>query len=319
MTTRNANQVVLDLYRASHEVPFLHFQEHALDLAKRVVAFDSAWWGIASASPLLIHRLHLHNCDAGIVADYPPYMDKDVFRDELIRNPGVTVNMADLYTREAFVRTELYQAVGRRYKIEWSLGTLLIEPVSSLFEFVTLWRHDPKKPFDETDRETKELLMPHLAESHRNARLHHMVGGGMIQGIAWAVADDHAYLREVSPLFVSRIRAEWPDWQGSRLPEPLGRSVTEARSYHGRNLIVDVSPRAGLHYLEARGRSALERLAPRERDVAERYAQGQTYAQIAAALFLSPATVRNQISRCFKKLGVNNKSELIHRIRQRAS
>lgn len=311
MLARKINDLVLNLYRASHDVPLRHFQEHVLELTKSAVAFDSAWWGNASAEPQEIHRLHLHNCDASIVEAYPPYSEQDFFREKLIRNPGVSINLADLITRDKFVQTEMYQGLGRRYKIEWSLGTLLIEPVSSLFEFITLWRHDPEKPFDEADRTTKEMLMPHLAEAHRNARLHHLLGGGHIQGTAWALADDRAYLREVSPAFVTRLKAEWPDWQGNRLPEPLARRVIEARPYQGGGLVVDLARREGFRFLEARAPSMLERLAPREREVAELYARGRTHAEIAAALGLSPATARNHIARCFKKLGVNNKSELI--------
>ncbi len=41
-----------------------------------------------------------------------------------------------------------------------------------------------------------------------------------------------------------------------------------------------------------------------------RYANGETHSGIAAALALSPTTVLNHVSRCFKKLGVKNKAEL---------
>lgn len=314
MSQQSINQLILALYRTSHEVPYHHFKENALELLKQSIDFDSAWWGIASANPLKIHRLHLHNCPATIVDDYPLHMAADFFREALIKHPEVSINLADLISREAYVRSPLYRHLGRHYKIEWSLGTLLIEPVSSLMEFVTLWRHDGLRPFNEDERQTKELLMPHLAQAHRNARLHHLLADGLLQGSAWAVTDDQAYLREVSPAFIARLSNEWPDWQGSHLPEALQLCISQGCSFKGKKVLVDVSPREGFYFLEARYPSPLERLAPREREVAQRYGQGQTYAEIATALFLSPATVRNLISRCYKKLGVNNKSELIHRI-----
>ena len=313
------SQFTLDLYRASHEVPFRHFQEHALDLMKKVIAFDSAWWGSACAIPLEIHRLHLHNCDKEFADAYPQYMNDDFFREALIQNPGVTINMSDLITHEAYVQTKVYKGVGRRFKVEYSLGTLVIEPVSTLFEFITLWRHDPRKPFDEAERQTKQLLMRHLAEANRHSRIHHLLAGGMVQGATWALADDRAYLRDVSPAFVIRIRSEWPKWQGDRLPDSLAECVIKARPYKGREFIIEVTQREGFRFLEVRSFSSLERLAPRERDIAERYAQGKTYADIATELFLSPTTVRNQIARCFKKLGVNNKTELASLVNRRKS
>ena len=137
------SRVLLELHRAGREAGYSSFQPSALDSIQALIPFDSAWWGNAAAEPMEIHRLHLHNCPASILSDYVPYMGKDFFRAELMAHPGTTINMADLITRGRFVRTELYRMVGKRYHIEWSLGTLLVEPVSSLYEFLTLWRHDP--------------------------------------------------------------------------------------------------------------------------------------------------------------------------------
>jgi hypothetical protein len=49
-----------------------------------------------------------------------------------------------------------------------------------------------------------------------------------------------------------------------------------------------------------------------------RYTRGETYSAIATALSLSPATVRNHIAHCFKKLGVSNKLELVSRLERKA-
>lgn len=56
------------------------------------------------------------------------------------------------------------------------------------------------------------------------------------------------------------------------------------------------------------------KLSLREREIAARYAKGETHSAIAVALSLSPATVRNHIAHCFKKLGVSNKVELAWRL-----
>ena len=55
---------------------------------------------------------------------------------------------------------------------------------------------------------------------------------------------------------------------------------------------------------------ALESLTPRERDIARLVAQGQTNKEIAAALFLSEGTVRNNIVVIMEKLGVSNRTQL---------
>ena len=310
------NHLLLALHRAGHDASVRQFQSVALELIGELIPFDSAWWGNASAVPLEIHRLHLHNCDPSILEAYLPYMDQDFMRAELMAHPGRSINLADLTTRARFVRTALYQNVGKRYKIEWSLGTLLVEPVSSLNEFLTLWRHDPKRPFTETERQTKELLMPHIADAHRMARLREVLDDPRTRRDCWAVADERGFLREISPAFVHWMRREWPAWQGSALPANLLPTVQDAVPARFGNQHLQVEKRGIYRYLLVTGARVLDGLSAREREIVERYAQGETYAVIAAGLGLSPATVRNHIAHCYRKLAVNNKAELARRVLQ---
>ena len=55
---------------------------------------------------------------------------------------------------------------------------------------------------------------------------------------------------------------------------------------------------------------ALESLTPRERDIARLIAQGQPNKEIAASLFLSEGTVRNNIVVIMEKLNVTNRTQL---------
>lgn len=59
-------------------------------------------------------------------------------------------------------------------------------------------------------------------------------------------------------------------------------------------------------------------MSKREREIASRYAIGESYSEIATGLSLSPSTVRNHIAHCFRKLGVNNKMELARLLESKA-
>ena len=61
--------------------------------------------------------------------------------------------------------------------------------------------------------------------------------------------------------------------------------------------------------------SAFPQLTAREREVLTLLAAGRSNAQIASALFLSPKTVRNNVSNIFTKLHVADRAELIVRAR----
>ncbi|MCL2170201.1 MAG: response regulator transcription factor [Defluviitaleaceae bacterium] len=54
----------------------------------------------------------------------------------------------------------------------------------------------------------------------------------------------------------------------------------------------------------------LESLTPRERDIARLVAQGLTNKEIAAQLFISEGTVRNNTVVLMEKLGVTNRTQL---------
>jgi class 3 adenylate cyclase/tetratricopeptide (TPR) repeat protein len=54
-----------------------------------------------------------------------------------------------------------------------------------------------------------------------------------------------------------------------------------------------------------------EHLSARERQIAEAYAAGRSYREIAERLFIAPATVRTHLGTIYRKLGVSTKIELL--------
>lgn len=59
----------------------------------------------------------------------------------------------------------------------------------------------------------------------------------------------------------------------------------------------------------------LDALSAREKEVLAQLAAGERVAAIAAKLFISPHTVRNHLKSIYRKLGVGDQSELIHKVR----
>jgi DNA-binding CsgD family transcriptional regulator len=312
----NVNQLIADLYRGSRDVPYPAFQEWALQQLRGAVAFDAAWWGRGANKPLMIHQVHLHRCAPTLVEDYAPWIGVDFFREAVCANPGVTISTASLRSRPDLEASTIYREFGAKHRVEWSLGTVLIEPVSSLNEFITVWRKDVRRPFSEADRTTKELLMPHLVEAYRNCRLLHLHEASQRDhSLSWALCNPQGILIDVHRRFVSLMITEWTNWHSAELPAALSKQVIECKEFVGRKIAVKTTPLSGLYCLQARPRSAVDMLSNREREVANHYAQGQTYAEISVMLGLAPATVRNLISRAFRKLDVNNKAELALRLR----
>lgn len=70
------------------------------------------------------------------------------------------------------------------------------------------------------------------------------------------------------------------------------------------------------HFATAPATTTLPGLTPREREILALLAAGQTNAAIADRLFLSPKTVRNNVSNIFAKLQVSGRGEAIVRARE---
>ena len=128
-------------------------------------------------------------------------------------------------------------------------------------------------------------------------------------------------LLEVNAAFVALARQGWPDWQNGQLPTTLRRNLRHAVDYAGREIAIAIKAIDDYRLLVPRLRHAAERLGTRESLVLRRYATGSSYRDIAQELGTSPATVRSQLARIYRRLGVHNKAELVQALHaaQRAS
>ena len=106
--------------------------------------------------------------------------------------------------------------------------------------------------------------------------------------------------------------------RGYLLKESAGIELINAvRTVYGghRYLSQKISDQMVDEHLRPRGANAvaspLERLSPREREIMQLVVEGQSSAEIARRIFLSPKTVETHRSRLMVKLGVNGLPSLV--------
>lgn len=255
---RSVHDLLLRLYRGSTEVPFTQFRDWALGLLGTLIRFDAAWWGKANAEPARTLQDHLLNADASIVGDYRAIARHDDFREAMRAGQGTAINLGDLMTRGDYEASPLYRRFGRKHRIESAIGLMVVEPVSTMTEFLALWRFDARWPFPETDRALHERVVPHLFEANRISRLVSL--SGPIPAVdpndaprPWALTNAaDGVLLEVNARFVALARREWPSWHGAVLPEPLRGRLAGCEPYRGRHVVIDIHAVDGDRLLAAR-------------------------------------------------------------------
>lgn len=307
-------KLLLDLYHGASERPLDEFQDFALELVKPLLQFDSARWGGASVEDgaFVPHAIHLHNDPEESVADWAEFLDLDTFANEARANPGCAkhAHIATHYSDRVFAGIRAY---AEKYGHENALALALNQKGSSLLNWVAFYRADPDRHFSGREERICEVLAPHLMLAlgiNRSICLSQLDDGGGQCRPSFAMADRRGMLWFAEPAFHRQVGAEWPAWREPALPKQLVADLLTAGRFIGKRMVVTAAPMGKLLLLRGRPVSAIDRLTPRERDVAIAYSRGLSSKEVALQLGISPATVHHHLRITYGKLGVDNKASL---------
>ncbi len=310
----HCDEFIRRTYRGAIEWPLAYFQHATLDAMAKLISFDSAMWGRGGEPPESIVDVYLDRQPKRMIEQYmADFQHEDFLADAVRSQPGKTINLVDLMSREMFEKTRIYREYARHWGVEQILSTCWVEPLSGLVGFMSLWRTSQSQVFTETERAALERLIPHIAEAHRICRIaymRHPKANMSTQPHAIALCNPRGALIEVEPSFYELIHQEWPDWQGMTLPKGLLPAITRQSVFRGHAVIATASPIGDMVRIEIRRSCGLDSLGKRQLDIALRYARGESHRDISCALSLAESTVRNHIACIFSKCQVHNKIEL---------
>ncbi len=299
---------LLDLYRLAREAPLADFQRRVLERLCEPLPFTGAWWGMARADREL-HSSFPYRMPAGYADHWYRIRAHDLLADVVLAEPGITVHLSSEQMSIDPVFARFCADAGTRQ----SLCTVLRNPTLSLATFLSLYRDSDVPQFTPAERLFKQLVMPHLWAAWTSNWITQLASDeahSLAGRVAVAIVDQKGLLHAAEPRFSAMIQLEWPEWQGPELPAALRESMRTGAPVNGRHGIMRLRPVSGLFVVEARERSPLDRLTPREMAIAQRFGSGKSYKEIAAALPLSPATVRAHLRAIYSKLEISDKTEL---------
>lgn len=313
--------LLLGIYRLSHEMPLQEFQDASLDAVRRVLPFDSSMWGSATYVPggIDIHTLHLHRQPPEMLAGYEEIKHLDTAAAAVALQPHCTLAF-DARVWFGGTHQKAIRAYGDKFHQRHFFISSMMNPASAMVQWVTLFRAAERAYCTESERRLLASIAPHLQEAVKYNRVRHLTdlygggGNGTATGgqRAQAVADARGWVFHATPHFDALLRQEWGLPPAGCLPEPLMQEFRAGQMrFVGRALVAHCRVERGLLFVKMRPCCAADRLSAREWQVARLVAKGLSHKQVARLLERSPATVRNHIQAIYRRLGVGSIAELI--------
>lgn len=307
-----------DLYRVASSASIDDFPDEVLARLHHWIQFDGAVFGFGAshADTLRISNARVHRRDPEILEDYARVSHADPVTAAFLQHPTypLVVDAATTYRRPAnnalakFVAHHdlrhllLFGDGGREYgPLRWIVlyrGTNQAFEPASAQRLWTAWQHVSCA----LDLNRAQTL--NREEACRPSR-------------SLALVDSMGAYEALDPAFRALIGSEWPESDGSRLPQSALYAMPKSERYVGRAIEI-VFRRIGSRILcRARSRHQQLNLTAREHQVAAYFAQGRSHKEVARLLHTSPNTVRAQLTQIYRKLGVNDKAALANRLAHR--
>ena len=306
------------LYRLAREEPPETFQDSALAALGKALPFGAALWfaGELVGAEFQFHRLHPHRLPIAAIKEIIEVNRRFPWPMEVTAAaPGAAqlFRAPEVYGAPASAAALLY---ARRWGLEQQLLIAHAEDGQVSGEWLSLHRAYGQRPFAEQDLVLVRQLMPHLVQSRL---INRSLSLGRATAEPYCAPGSHRALtlldgtvlhcgRQVS----DSIAAGWPEWNQIRLPSPLLRDLTS-------NGCVRID-RRGESILARQFSDSLvltvqcvplaDRLSRREYEVVRLFGAGRKYQEIGERCGLAPTTVRNIVQKCYRKLGINSRSQL---------
>lgn len=307
------NALLLELYRASAELPLESYQDTVLETLKPLLAFDASMWGTAVFMPgqgIDIHTIHLHNQPQEMVAAYEEVKHLDTSAATVVGKPRVTKGF---HSPSWFDDPQWngYRDFQQRFGHENVFITAHTDPGSGFTQWVSLFRADDDRHCRPNEVHLLAQLAPHLMQGLNHNRSRHLdrlsaqAGGPHHEA---AIADARGVIYYATPGCASVLRAEWEStWRPNRLPEPLLQWASSTpEPFLGRTLVAKHHVQKDLLFVRLRPLCAADRLPARQRQIAHLTARGLSHKEVAQQLGLAPATVRTQLQNIYRNLQVQS-------------
>ena len=300
---------VLELHdRSSSLDPVALFQWSVEALAREVGA-DCCWagWADRGADEIVVCASLSHN----LPDDFDSFW-REIRHDDLLARDVMSDDRAvSFYDRRGGRHTEGMIALCDRYNIGQMAVVITEQEESALSLFLSPYRSGRRAPpLAGRDITFLRHALDHVRYLTMRDGSEDAETGRLLVNRQGRVLASTAPARRL-------IRDRWSGWTAHTLPEaliapagPIGGRQPATQGLHVERRELAARGVGTLLGLTLRPLAPIDRLTPREREIAEEIARGRTHKEIARNLGLSPATIRNHTQAILAKLGLHNKAML---------
>jgi DNA-binding CsgD family transcriptional regulator len=310
--------VLLDVYPLALASSIHDFEPRLFELLRLALPFDSACMGrvALTADGPVLHNGFLFRQPPELMVEWEANKRDDpllaVLAAGLGQSEAVVVATSDV---SSATFTQAIRAFVVRFSITHALACIFEDRVLGLHYFISLYRTCAESEFEPRDKELMRELLPHLASAININRVHHIDQirlAASAPTAAAAICDGLGVLQHADRAFGAMMREEWPAWSGPALPAcvDLGHAGRVSPGYCGARVAFKVERIGDLVVVRARKQSPADSLSPRQRSVAQLFAGGLTYKEVARRLAISPSTVRHHLRHVYETLGVHDKCRI---------
>lgn len=320
------DKFIIDLYQQAQRCMVPEFCEYAFVALKKIVHFDSAAVAdctIDAHRQFAMQTVQLHATTLARFHHRSELLGKET------QGADGAVNSRDVLLKSAFSHRGKSAIVDiansfsdpdvleycRKFDTAHALAFIDEAITESGFSAASLWRADPRRPFDEAEGDTTSRLLPHLLLARRICQ---RLNAKVITSFATTMLSSaEGQLYFVTQQAIDLLRLEWVQWSSPALPQQLMMSLRESGNnlFIGRSITVQSAKEGQVLSLKITRNTPPGGLTHAEWRVATLAMQGSSYKEIGKQLAVSPATVRNHLHAVYVKLEVTNKTAMTAAVR----
>lgn len=304
---------LLDLYGLANSSGIGEFEKGFFHSLSSVIPFSAGWTGVSSRvdSGPVIRNSFFYGLPSDFYTDWTAVRDCDPFA----RRPDGVYSEASYVSLGNDEIPPRFREWGIKYGISYMLFVCALDQRTGLTAFLEIYRSQEDKPFSEEDVVMIENIIPHLSAALALNHTIYLSRGNPTSNIAIparALCDRFGAIHQSDKGFETIVQREWRDFNGRQLPSALlcYLNANFRNPYVGSRLHLTGAPIGGLFQLEARPRSSVDVLSPRELAALRLFGEGLSHKKVAQQMDLSPTTVRHYLRCAYRKLGMHDKSQI---------